>query len=96
VRIDDLDVRVACRDAVRDQLHDRDRVLDWRADHPGEVVVGDQRRAGAVASRVQVQHRVPAVELGEDRVVIGIDQRAPEHGGVHGNPGHAQLAQSPV
>ena len=42
VRVDDLDVWVAGRDAVRGQLHDRDRVLDRRADHPGQVIVGDQ------------------------------------------------------
>jgi hypothetical protein len=54
---------VAGRDAVRDQLLDRDRFLDWRADHPGQVVVADQGRAGAVAGWVQVQHRAPAIRL---------------------------------
>jgi hypothetical protein len=96
VRVDDLHVRIAGRDAVRDQVHDRDRVLDWRADHPGQVVVADQRRAGAVARWVQVQHRAPAVQLGEDRLVLGLDQRAPQDGGVHRHPGHAQLVKSPA
>jgi hypothetical protein len=73
VRVDDLDVRVAGRNAVGDQVHDRDRVLDRRAGHPGQLVIADQRRAGAVAGRVQVQHRAPAVQLGEDRLEVGLD-----------------------
>jgi hypothetical protein len=53
-------------------------------------------RAGAVAGRVQVQHRAPAVQLGEDRLEIGLDQRAPENGGVHRHRGHAQVVQGPA
>jgi hypothetical protein len=48
------------------------------ANHPGQVVVADQEGAGVIADRVQIQHCAPAVQLGEDRLVIGLDQRAPQ------------------
>jgi hypothetical protein len=78
-----------------DQMHGRDRVLHRRADHPGQVVLADQRAASTVTRRVEVQDRPPAIELGEDRFVVRFHQGPPQDSGVHGHPHHVQLVQSP-
>jgi hypothetical protein len=74
---------------VGDQVHDRDGVLHRRADHPGQVVLADEGGAGTVSRRVQVQHRRPLFQVGEDR----FDQGSAQDRGGHGHAHHVQVVQ---
>jgi hypothetical protein len=66
-----------------------------RADHPGQAEILDQRRAGRVSRRMQVQHGPAPVEFGEDRLEPGIGQGLVQDGRVHDHSSHAQLVQRP-
>jgi hypothetical protein len=45
---------------------------------------------------MQVQDRAAAIEFGEDRVEVGIGERAIQHAGVHRQADHAQFVYGPA
>jgi hypothetical protein len=93
VGVEDLHPRVAGRDPVGDQVQDGDGVFHRRADAPRAVVVGDQRGAGGVPSRVQIQDGAAAVEFGKQERGRAVDQRLAQDGGGHRHTHHAQVVQ---